>query len=130
MRFFTVTASAAMKPSVDTAYLVRNNWDDYSYKTTFYLHYWDASSSHHDLGRVKIGQFGMPEDGGRPNLPGSFTELPDDFFSLGEDDSYYLKLNRLQDVTRELLLRSLNDIAYDPELFSEAIKEPVTGTSL
>jgi hypothetical protein len=43
------------------AFLVRDNWDDYTYKTTFILKYQDDGGLH-DIGQVKIGRFDMGED--------------------------------------------------------------------
>lgn len=40
-------------------------------------------------GGVKIGQFQMQEGQRRPTIPDEFDELGEEFFSLGQDDSYY-----------------------------------------
>ena len=69
-------------------------------------------------------------DKGSPRLPEEFQILPDRFFSLGQDDSYYEELNKLHDPAREKILQSLRDIAYNLDLFSSVIIEPVTGKSL
>ncbi|GAA3080466.1 AAA family ATPase [Streptosporangium carneum] len=112
------------------AFLVRDNWDDYTYKTTFSLFYRDADELH-EIGDVKIGQFGM-EDQSRPSLPDGFRfhELGDEFFSLGQDDSYYEKLRDLGDGVRETVLRALRDVAFDQQLYRRALTEDVMTTSL
>lgn len=56
------------------AFLVRDNWDDYSFKTTFQLLCVDPGGEIREIGGVKIGQFGM-------TAPAS-TPLPDRFDSL------------------------------------------------
>jgi hypothetical protein len=41
------------------AFLVRDNWDDYSFKTTFQLLLVDPGGKTREIGGVKIGRFGM-----------------------------------------------------------------------
>ncbi|WOH57767.1 AAA family ATPase [Bradyrhizobium sp. BWC-3-1] len=84
----------------------------------------------HDIGGVKIGEFGMAENQRRPDIPTSFDELDQRFFSLGQDDSYYDDLNNLGPEMRDRILHGLRDVALDPELFERALDEKVTGTSL
>lgn len=110
------------------AFLVRDNWDDYTYRTTFILKYQDDGGLH-DIGQVKIGRFNMGEDR-QPRVPDEFGELGDEYFSLGQDDSYYLALRDLGDEVRELLLRGLRDAAFDLQLFDRAIEEHVFQASL
>lgn len=130
MRFFAVKSRAALARSVDTAYLVSSDWDDYGYKTTFNLYYYDYRGGFHEIGDLKVGVFGLTKEQGRAALPGLFESLPGSHFSLGQDDSYYEKLNGLQEITRNTILGSLNDVAFDPNLFAQALTEPVTGRSL
>ena len=91
------------------AFLVRDNWNDYTYRTTFILKYQDDGGLH-DIGQVKIGRFDMGEDR-QPQIPEEFGELGDEYFSLGQDDSYYLALRDLGDEVREAVLRGLRDAA-------------------
>ncbi|MFF4983340.1 AAA family ATPase [Streptomyces sp. NPDC001046] len=113
------------------AYLVTDNWDDwFRYSTQYDLRYRDVDGRLHDIGQVKVGQFAMAEDQRRPDLPLTFRELDNRFFSLGQDDSYYQNLNKLGSDIRDEILRGLRDIALDEELCVRALREPVTGTSL
>src|SRR4051812_24801099 len=72
------------------AFLIRDNWDDWGkFKTTFYLYVCDHIGIQHDLGLVKIGQFGLRPSGlvvegsRAPALPEEFEALNEQFFSLG-----------------------------------------------
>lgn len=113
------------------AYLLEDNWNDwYRYRTLYSLWVADAEGKSHEIGGVKVGEFSMPEDRMRPDLPKTFTELDSRFFSLGQDDSYYENLNRLGAEIREVVLRGLRDVAVDLDLFARALKEHVTQESL
>jgi ABC-type transport system involved in cytochrome c biogenesis ATPase subunit len=83
----------------------------------------------YDIGQVKIGRFGMGE-GQRTEIPEEFGELGDEYFSLGQDDSYYLALRDLGDEVREAVLRGLRDAAFDTQLLTRAVEEDVFQTSL
>lgn len=111
------------------AFLVRDNWNDYNYVTMWELHYVDADGVSHNVGAVKIAHFGQ-ESPSRTALEASFSELPGNYFSLGQDEDYYQKLKSLSDLARLDILRGLHDIALDLDLFSAAIDEDVTRKSL
>ncbi len=111
--------------------LKKDNWDDwFTYETMFGLVYIDSNGISHHLGGVKIGQKNMQEGQRTPNIPDRFYELPDDFFSLGQSDNYYDELNQLgEEIAKEALV-SLNDIAYNSDLFDKVKKLDVTKRSL
>lgn len=48
-----------VSPLPGQAFLVRDNWDDYSFKTTFQLLCVDPGCEIREIGGVKIGRFGM-----------------------------------------------------------------------
>lgn len=112
-----------------TAYLKTDNWDDFSFKTLFHLTINDNNGVQHEIGNLKIGYFGQ-KSGSRTQLPDEFTTLSDEYFSLGQDTKYYENLNELDNDLKQLLLRSLNDIANDQILLNRALDENVTNTSL
>jgi hypothetical protein len=60
----------------------------------------------------------------------NFTKLGDHLFSLGQDDSYYERLNNLGVDACRSILESLNDVAWNLELSGRALDETVTGVSL
>lgn len=130
MLFAVVARRSPRPPSTEArAYLALDNWDDYGYKTMYNLTYVD-SNGRRDIGQVKIGQFGLGAEKGRTDLPAEFRALPSQYFSLGQDDSYYSNLNSLGPVLRDEILTALNDLAWDPQLFERARREDVVGVSL
>ncbi|MEU4791395.1 AAA family ATPase [Micromonospora tulbaghiae] len=113
------------------AFLVSDNWNDwFRYWTTYWLYFTTSEGVTVHIGQVKIGQYGMSPERSIPQLPDHFERLGDEFFSLGQDDSYYEELNRLGAGERDQLLTALRDVAYNQELFSEARNEEVMGMSL
>ncbi|GII34140.1 AAA family ATPase [Planotetraspora mira] len=130
---FTVLPARTRPPKGATshAFLVTDNWDDWGqYSTQYYLIYCDANGAVHDVGQVKIAQFGMQPPQRRPSLAENFPQLGENYFSLGQDDSYYERLNTLGEEIRDEILRSLRDVALDEQRFDRARNEHVTGTSL
>ncbi|MEV6399204.1 AAA family ATPase [Streptomyces sp. NPDC051907] len=121
------TRPAAPRPG--EAFLVRDDWDDYHFKTTFALLCVDESGRLHEVGLVKIGRFGMTAPA-RTSVPEDFETLDEAFFSLGQDDTYYESLRDLGDDVRSGVLRALNDVAFNQDLFGRAIDEAVMETSL
>ncbi len=114
-----------------TAYLLVDNWNDwYEFKTLFVLFWVDANGNEQRIGEVKIGQDPMPVGNARPTVPSAFDALPEEFFSLGQDDSYYEALKECGDQVRAALLRGLRDVALDQELFRRVETLRVTEQSL
>jgi energy-coupling factor transporter ATP-binding protein EcfA2 len=131
--YFIVLPSGTRTPAQASskAYLLTDNWDDwFTYSTLYSLVIFDDEGERHSIGGVKIGQFGMGENQRRPNIPNHFDRLDDQFFSLGQDDSYYDDQNGLGPDIRDRVLHGLRDVALDPQLFARALAEKVTGTSL
>jgi hypothetical protein len=122
------------------AYLIEDNWDDWAkFQTQFRLYFYDGEQSLHELGDVKIGQFGLKPSSRsaqlsvgerRPTLPPQFEQLDDSFFSLGQSDNYYEQLGRLDPRVRDLLAKALRDVVFDGTLFHKAINEEAMGESL
>jgi predicted ATPase len=112
--------------SRDGVYLEANNWDDYGFKTLWTLHYVKSGQTT-VIGTLKIGDL---EENSRPHVPSSFTNLPDQFFSLGQDENYYDRLNSLGPHDRLDILRSLRDIALDLVLFRQVEHLEITRSSL
>jgi predicted ATPase len=115
-------------PHAQGIFLVPDNWDDYSYKTLFTLLY-GAPDRMHEIGQVKIGMFGM-EPPSRTSLPEHFQVLGEEYFSLGQDDTYYENLRELGDHIRVPVLQALRDVAFDLDLFERARSERVFEVSL
>lgn len=116
--------------SRDAAYLIEDRWDDFGYKTLYQLHYLDGSGRSHRIGGVKIGGLGWGDEPRSTGLSGLFMQVPDDYFSVGQDEDYYTALRKLPHGVGEGILRALRDFAFDNEIFARARQENVTQTSL
>ncbi len=119
--------------------LVLDRWDDWrSYRTQFYLVVTNKNTGEKiDIGNVKIGQKGLlpsgkAEEGKKraPFLESSFEQLSDDYFSIGQDQTYYEELMNLPNDLGVYILKSLNDICYNPALQEKFSEEDVMGESL
>ncbi|MBF0116632.1 MAG: AAA family ATPase [Magnetococcales bacterium] len=133
MAYFKVLKNDQCIPSdgPSCAYLLTDNWNDWwEFETLFHLIIIDNEGNKNSIGEVKIGQFNMNDGQKQPNLFEHFDQLDERFFSLGQSDSYYDNLNQLGADARDRILRSLRDMALDPELFTRSLTERVTGTSL
>lgn len=127
MRFQTLAARHRPGPSSrDGAYLEANGWNDYGFTTLWTLYYVNGGDST-IIGSVKIGDI---QESTQPPVPKTFTVLPEQFFSLGQDDDYYDRLNALGPDVRDEVLRGLRDIALDLDLFRQVQNLRVTQTSL
>jgi predicted ATPase len=128
---FLILDSLPQSNTSDTAYLINNNWDDwFEFETLYQLFYDNSNNQRYTLGYVKIGQFNMAKEQKRASLPKSFNNLDENFFSLGQDESYYKTLKNLDNEIGYNILIALKDIAYDLNLFEKAQNEKVTKISL
>ncbi|MEI2556885.1 AAA family ATPase [Acinetobacter pittii] len=119
------------KTGVNIAYLQINNWNDFSYETTFNFYLHDEKGQYHELGPVKIGFKGQTTQiSTYSSLPTNFVDLPDHYFSLGQEIEYYEKLSTLSEDTRKTILISLNDIVHYPTYIDIYEDEEVLSRSL
>lgn len=109
-------------------YLIKDNWDDYRFKTTFVLFYIDEDSVQHRIGSTKIGY--INQGTGYTSLPDQFEGLAEVFFSLGQEVEFYHNLKELGSEVRESCLQGLNDLAFDFAAFSKVDNEVVLKRSL
>ena len=128
----------------DTLYLRRDNWDDYSFRTTFSVSYCKNTGETISIGQVKIAVQGMePQKKEMPGsittiepaiifhlIPKQFSKLDDTYFSLGQDESYYANISALGDSKRVEILTSLQDVAFNLDHFQKVRSERAMGTSL
>lgn len=119
----------------DLIVLVEDDWNDWwAYKTVYKVWHRNTEGVATWIGTTKIGQRGLVEDDEkivRPNLPKDIiSALPSDAFSLGQSTEFYTSLAELGPDVRDRALRSLRDIAYNPELRSEVANLDVTRRSL
>jgi hypothetical protein len=95
--------------------LVQDNWDDYGYKTTYYvtLHLSEVESV--DLGTVKI--LHERQTSGYGPLPREpFEKLTSEFCSLGGDLDYYEKIFKFGQSFYQAYLGGLHDVTFDDEV--------------
>lgn len=116
--------------SCDTLYLHYDNWDDYGFKTLFHARYVDETGKETNLGPVKFGKVDMDIGKIFDQIPKNFHVLPDQYFSLGQDENYYENISKLRDEKRKELFSALHDVAYNLELFEKYEHETVMMTSL
>lgn len=118
--------------SNNKVYLRKDNWNDFGFKTQFFLVYKDTNGRLHEVGYVKIGEFQRhpvltPVS---PAVPESFDSLNEEFFSIGQSESYYKNLNGLGSPIRDKILLGLQDLAKNPANLERALKETMMTTSL
>lgn len=132
MRFVVIPNSGSVpNEGQNIGFLLTDNWNDwFKFQTMYYLTYFDNLGQKHDIGSIKIGQFGMEKGQSRPDIPATFEELDERFFSLGQDADYYSALMKIGPEFTAQFLAALNDIAADQELYARSLDEDVTGTSL
>lgn len=120
----------------DVVHLYIDKWNDYNYVTMFYMTVFDSSGKHHEIGNIKIGFQGQQtkisshKKISSLSTSESFTSLPEEFFSLGQDVDYYINLQKLPDSIKNRILINLNDVVYNQELFERFKNENVMSTSL
>ncbi len=109
--------------------LRRDHWDDYRFKTLFQVELIDPNGELIELGSVKILKRDQIE-GFTEFDSKTFSELDDQYCSLGQDIEYYEKLATLPQKLRTDYLRSLRDAAFDPEISSLFQDQKGWNTSL
>ena len=119
-------------PSPERVALLRpDDWDDwFKFETTMVLWIRGDQGSTHRVGSLKMGQVGMVPKQRSAALPSTFDVLPETFFSLGQDESYYENLSEIGEDTRGEVLLALRDVATDLAHFEKNLDEKVMGTSL
>lgn len=118
--------------ALDSVYLKFDNWNDFSFVTSFEVVLYDERGLKIDLGSVKIGFKGQSEsDRTYSKIPKSFDELPDEFFSLGQDVTYYQKLSdSLSQGYLDEFTVALRDVVAHDAILAMAESEGVFHTSL
>ncbi|TDZ98548.1 AAA family ATPase [Mycobacteroides salmoniphilum] len=120
-------------------FLSHNTWDDYSFQTLFDVTYCDHGGELQPLGAVKIGEYGLQEAPRGFYVPGQRSPTLDPMFrhldvaqhfSLGQDPSYYERINDIGDDFRVAYLTAMNDIAFNRGIRDTALHERVTQVSL
>jgi predicted ATPase len=114
----------------NVVFLRIDHWNDYSFVTQFHMVVYDKHGTSHDIGDVKIGFKGQTiETATYEKLGDVFTELDDEYFSLGESIGFYKAISALGDEGRNIL-KKLNDLASTPALIESIREEDVFSVSL
>lgn len=110
--------------------LTSGDWDDYSFKTSFTLAV-ILDGVRLEIGTLKIGYKDQLHGWTREVMDETFNELPEGWFSLGQDVDYYknLKEKLPGDMSQELL-RALKDVVFDGRLYASVESERVFKDSL
>jgi len=130
---FTILDRGVREPSTatNTTVLRVDNWNDYNFVTMFYMTVYDDSGNKHDIGQVKIGFRGQTTAKKTySTLPATFNELPSEYFSVGQDVSYYKSIYNLPTTLKEALLTGLKDIVFNSSIIDDISDELVFQTSL
>ncbi|NVM64896.1 putative ATPase [Mucilaginibacter sp. SG538B] len=114
-------------------YLERDDWDDYHYRTSYYLH---LSGRHSESGKnTLIGHLKILKEGQQEResylIPlGGLKQLDDGFCSLGQSLDYYERIAQLDKDLRNDLFIALRDIVIFPDMEEGLNKEPGFEKSL
>lgn len=124
LKFYSGGISSAVRESRrDTFVLTRNSWDDYGHKLLFELTYLDEGGFAITLGMLKVlksGESGNSVRSGRETpLDVEFSNLSEEYVSLGQTEDYYVEIGKLGEKKADALLRALRDIAWSPAFASE-----------
>ena len=96
-----------VRPAV---YLLHDGWDDFQYRTTFNVFYFDATGNLQNLGETKI----LQRQQHTTVLPERFQSLTADYCSLGQSLDFYRALLELGSATAHEILHALRDVVLDP----------------
>ncbi len=114
-----------------------DNWDDFGYKTTFYITYFDDEGKRKDIGDLKIYYSGPYDECANFDvrktsnyLEESVSQLDECFCSLGQTLNYYLNLKEACPNDYMDILNRLNDIAVNETKRNIFINDIEVKTSL
>ena len=113
--------------------LASDNWNDFSAVTLYHLYYYPSSAEKRtSIGRVKIienspwdradGWYYTDEHIDN----GPFLKLPDNFCSLGQDESYYLKIKEKFGDAYWTILNALRDGALFQKYYEDILTSPTS----
>ncbi|MEW1639274.1 AAA family ATPase [Streptomyces sp. NPDC093801] len=116
MQFTVLEAGETPPPDVQGAFLIQDIWDDFGFRTNFFLEVRQDDGRLFHVGPVRIAHVDMELDETfsitADRMARTFTALPDGFFSLAHEADYYEALYMLPEGTAVMILKSLQDVAY------------------
>jgi len=109
-----------------------DNWDDFSFRTSFQVFYCDHDFNVHALGGCKIAKRGqLPnQEHTEKTMHREFGALDEEYISLGQDVEYYERIRSLRERERKSILLGLQDVANNQSKLDIFRKEPVFRESL
>lgn len=114
-----------------------DNWNDYSYRTSFGMYYCDENKDVHEIGFLKIYYYNNDEartnnysEHTKYSIGSSIQQLGSLFCSLGQDLSYYRNLKSFFPKEYINILTRLNDIAIFDDIKERYINEKGVQSSL
>ncbi|KLV19210.1 ATP-dependent nuclease [Bacillus altitudinis] len=122
MKFFKVDSLVSVRPTDETqVFLIPDSWNDWWEYKTLYSMYISHNGKLEWIGSTKIGnkELKYVDKIISVDIPEEFEDIGENYFSLGQDAEFYRKLNELGADVREKILDSLNDLAFNQELFNE-----------
>lgn len=133
IKFYVTDTNVDMSLKVKGPYvhLRKDAWNDFSYQTQFYFNYYNENNELKISTFLKIAfdndvKSKKTDDINELNyiqyFNNDFIKLDDGFFSIGSSESYYKDLKELDDDIRIDILTSLNDLAYDSNLYENVKK--------
>lgn len=128
LKFKVVDTIARNPPDDDPGilYLMRDDWNDFSYRTLFEAYYQGKF-----IGGVKIAFRGMTK--ATPTIdriPREFERLSEEYYSLWPTVKACQEAYEVREATGYNIFEKLNDIAYDLDLFGRVKGEDACTTSL
>ncbi|MEG6015807.1 AAA family ATPase [Enterobacter hormaechei] len=104
--------------------LKENSWDDYGFKTIFTVMVFDDTGVGVELGNTKIAYLKQTEGWTSAKMLDRFDSLGTNFFSLGQDSDYYLRVvEGLRPDVSEQYLISIRDMVRDNGILTMVEKD-------
>lgn len=132
MKFYVLSRNTRLPDSgKSTIYLKIDNWNDYSFVTSFDMSLHDEDGQLHEIGAIRIGFKGQTtEIDTHTKLPREFEKIGDKFFSLGCRIDFYKNMGMLPNDFGKQVLIALHDIVIQPDIIDDITGEIVFSTSL
>lgn len=112
-------------------YLHQDKWDDDNFQTTFDMTLYDEKGVFHNIGSVKIAKMSQKRNiHSYDLLEKKFDKLPEEFYSLGQTEDYYIKLMKLSKNIRNNILLKLNDLTCKADVLEKVKKDDVLRFSI
>ncbi len=123
---FITGATSDKKPN--TCHLLKDDWDDFGFRTSFALVYINSDSEKINIGYLHIMKQGQ-RTGYTPMPNKYFDRLPEEYCSLG-GQSYYEELMALPENIRKNILVSLQDCVFNRDIYDKNENERAMTISL